>query len=92
MPIRFTQQALRDLIAIRNYIAEDKPIAAARLAARLIAACDGLDNFPLRGRPGMRSGTRELTTVHPYLITYRVLAGGIVEIVAIWHGARNRRN
>ena len=90
MSVRFTRQALRDLIAIQSYIAIDQPIAAARFAARLILACDGLTLFPRRGRLGIRSGTRELTIIWPYLIAYRILADETVEIETIWHGARNR--
>jgi plasmid stabilization system protein ParE len=57
----------------------------------LIAACDHLEYFPERGRPGLRRGTRELTTVWPYVIVYRYRAGGDIEILTIWHGARERR-
>lgn len=91
MSVRFTRRALKDLAAIRSYIAADKPQAASRFAVELIAACDHLEYFPERGRPGLRRGTRELTTVWPYVIVYRYRAGGDIEILTIWHGARERR-
>ncbi|MBI1331159.1 MAG: hypothetical protein GC166_14780 [Alphaproteobacteria bacterium] len=47
--------------------------------------CDRLEMFPERGRPGRRRGTRELTTVWPYVIVYRV-RGETVEVLRIWHG------
>jgi plasmid stabilization system protein ParE len=59
------------------------------MAVELVAACDWLEHFPERGRPGLRRGTRELTSVWPYVIVYR-FAGPTVEILAIWHGAQER--
>ena len=91
MSVRFTRRALRDLAAIRSYIAADKPQAASRFAVELIAACDHLDDFPERGRPGLRRGTRELTSVWPYVIVYRYRRDGDIEILTIGHGARDRR-
>ena len=72
------------------YIANDNPQAASRMAVELVAACDRLSLFPERGRPGLRKGTRELTTVWPYVIVYKVHAYNEVEILSIWHGRQNR--
>jgi toxin ParE1/3/4 len=90
MSVSFTRRALRDLANILAYIAADNRAAASRVAVELIVACDRLEHFPERGRPGLRRGTRELTIVWPYVIVYRI-AGQNVEILAIWHGARDRR-
>ena len=90
MSVKFTQRALRDLVAIENYIALDRPIAAARVIQRLFQACEGLETSPRRRRSGFGLGTRVLTTVRPYLIVYGILANGDVEIQAIWHGAQDR--
>jgi plasmid stabilization system protein ParE len=89
MTVGFTWAARRDLAQIHNYIAKDNPSAASRMAVEILAACDRLELFPERGRPGTRRGTRELTTVWPYVIVYRVKAGS-VEIVRIWHGRQDR--
>jgi len=89
MSVNFTRRALRDLANIRTYIADDNPRAASRMAVELIAACDRLEHFPERGRPGLRRGTRELTTVWPYVIVYRVVRTNI-DILSIWHGAQDR--
>ena len=90
MSVSFTRRALRDLTDIRANVAEDNPEAASRLAVEIVAACDRLEHFPERGRPGLRGGTRELTTVWPYVIVYAV-SGSDVEVLAIWHGAQDRR-
>jgi toxin ParE1/3/4 len=81
--------ALRDMISIHAYIAQDNPPAAARTARRLDNACMGLCDFPHIGRPGRVLGTRELVSVRPYVIVYR-LRPGVVEIVRIWHAAQAR--
>jgi addiction module RelE/StbE family toxin len=91
MSVVFTRRALRDLAKIRAYIAGDNPSAASRMAVEIVAACDRLEFFPERGRPGLRRGTRELTTVWPYVIVYKVQAPSTVEILSIWHGRQNRR-
>jgi len=89
MPVVFTHRALRDLANIRSWISEDRPAAASRMAVELVAACDRLELFPERGRPGIEPGTRELTTVWPYVIVYRI-AGDNVEVLSIWHGRQDR--
>ena len=65
MTVDFTWSARRDLAQIHAYIAKDSPSAASRMAVEIVAACDRLELFPERGRPGKRRGTRELTTVWP---------------------------
>lgn len=82
----WSPRAIADLIAIRDYIGEDSPIAAQRMAQRLKQAGDLLATHPDRGRAASRR-LRELTVIYPYLIRYRVSAGQ-VEIVRIKHGAQ----
>jgi len=90
MSVAFTWRALRDLARIRAYIAQDNPVAASRMAVELLAACDRLELFPERGRPGLKRGTRELTTVWPYVVVYVVSGRGAVKILNIWHGRQRR--
>lgn len=82
----WTQRAVADLQAIRAYIEQFSPLAAQRIALRLLNAGNALDEQPSRGRP-VSAGRRELATIAPYLIRYRV-KGETVEILAIRHGAR----
>jgi toxin ParE1/3/4 len=89
MPVILSPEAIADLQSIRTYIATDNPDAAARVAVRIVAACDSLDFMPNRGRPGAEQGTRELP-VRPYVIVYRVKPEG-VEIIRIWHMAQSRK-
>jgi toxin ParE1/3/4 len=85
----FTQRAADDLRQIRDYIGLENPFAASRVAVELVSACDRLERFPERGRPGRVPGTRELLSVWPYVIAYRI-QGDNVEILHVWHGAQPR--
>jgi addiction module RelE/StbE family toxin len=83
----WTVSALRDLEDIRRYIGTFNPVAARRVAARLIAAGNGLLDFPDRGRPVPDTDLREATVVYPYIIRYRV-HGDRVLILRVRHGMR----
>jgi len=83
----WTAHALANLRAIRTYIAQFNPTAATELATRLIAAGNSLEHFPHRGRPVRGTTMRELLTVSPYIIRYRI-AGEEVLILRVRHSAR----
>jgi addiction module RelE/StbE family toxin len=78
--------AAADLDSIRAYIGQFSPLAAHRIALRLITACDRLAMNPDRGRR-LAGGRRELVIVRPYLIRYRV-EEDTIHILQIRHGAR----
>jgi plasmid stabilization system protein ParE len=82
----WTRGAATELRAIRAYVAEFNPLAAQRLATRLVAMARSLESEPDRGRPISR-GRREITVIRPYLLRYRREAGRVI-ILEIRHGAR----
>jgi plasmid stabilization system protein ParE len=82
----WTERAIGDLEDIRTYVAQDRPMAAERLAGRLFRAGNALDQKPDRGRP-IGANRRELAHVRPYLIRYRVRRD-LVEVLAVRHAAR----
>ena len=82
----WTDEALANLDAMQTYIEQFNPLAAQQMAVRLITAGNSLAEMPDRGR-GVGRKQRELTTVHPYLIRYRVVEDMIV-VLRIRHGAR----
>lgn len=84
--IVWTDEAIAQLEAIGAYIAIDDPRAATDLADRLIALADSLAEFPRRGRVA-EENSREMTTVWPYILRYRV-KGDTVVIRRIRHGAQ----
>lgn len=82
----WTARALRDLASLRDYISRERPAAAERQVGLILAAVDTLTRFPHSGRPGRRTGTRELVVSQtPYLVPYRV-RGELIEVLAVLHG------
>ncbi|MGD0271825.1 MAG: type II toxin-antitoxin system RelE/ParE family toxin [Candidatus Sulfotelmatobacter sp.] len=93
MPVEivWSPRSLARLREIRDYIAKDKPDAAARLAMRIVSLVEALREHPFLGRAGGEPGVRELIVGGtPYLIFYRVRANRVT-IATIWHGAQSRR-
>jgi toxin ParE1/3/4 len=90
MRIRWTEPAARDLTHICDFIEEhDSSSTARRLALSIHTRVSALVEFSERGRPGRKSGTRELVFAGlPYLAVYR-LRGDAVEILRILHGAQD---
>ena len=60
MQLRWTEEAADDLEHITDYLFENAPDRAAELVREIHAAPSALLKFPYRGRPGRKSGTREL--------------------------------
>jgi len=89
LEIDWSALAISRLQELYNYVALDKPLAADRLAVRIVAAVESLRDHPYIGRPG-KGGTRELVIGKtPYIVVYRV-ERDMVRIGTIWHGAQNR--
>jgi toxin ParE1/3/4 len=86
--VRYTRQALADLDEAREFIAQERPAAAATIAQRIRQAVSGLSQFPDRGRLGRVAGTRELViSGSPFIVAYRI-SNGHVDVLAILHGSR----
>jgi toxin ParE1/3/4 len=86
MKIIWSRRAIKHLVHVRDYIAQDSPESAAQVAQRIIDAVDQLAQHPNLGRPGRLPGTRELVVSGtPYIIPYRV-RGNRVELIAVFHG------
>jgi toxin ParE1/3/4 len=76
------------LAEISDYIGQDSPRAAHRMLVEVRRQVAHLSDHPHVGRPGRVSDTRELViTATPYVAPYRV-AAGVIEILAVMHGAR----
>jgi len=85
--IVWTDDAVGNLEAIFTYVSVFNPGAATRIADRLIEVADSLAKFPNRGRDA-GGGQREMTTVWPYILRYRV-EGKTVVVLRVRHGARD---
>ncbi len=87
MMIKWLDDAIYDLQALRQYVAQDKPTAANRVAKRILSTVNLLPEQPSMGRPGRVPGTRELiVSSMPYIIPYRVKNNSI-EILRVLHVA-----
>lgn len=72
----WTDQSIADLAGHVAYIDLFNPIAADRMAGRLLTAGNSLATFPKRGR-ARPDGARELAVVPPYILRN-------------WHGSQDR--
>ncbi len=88
MELRWTEEAVGDLEHIADYFFENAPGRAAELVREIYNAPSALLTFPYRGRPGKREGTRELVlSPLPYIVIYQI-AGDVIHIARILHGAQ----
>ena len=88
MNVRWSPQAIRHFVSIREYIARDSEASAAAVATRILGAVELLGIQPQMGRPGRLPRTRELLVSDtPYIIPYRVNQRQI-ELLAVFDGHR----
>jgi toxin ParE1/3/4 len=92
MKVVWRPAALADLSRLISHIAMDNPSAAARMSRLLRQAAENLPIFPYRGRVGAIPDTRELVTVQPYIIVYKVVPDeNSLDVLRIWHAAQSRQ-
>ncbi len=88
MQIRWHEDAVRDLSALRAYITRDNPAAAGRVAAAILERARLLREHPLLGRAGRIHSTRELVVSGtPYTLVYLPEADRVT-ILRVFHQAR----
>jgi plasmid stabilization system protein ParE len=88
MRVRYTRQALRDLLAIADYIRERNPTAAVEVETAIRTSIDLLADFPGLGRDRPDLDARALGIPrYPYTAYYRIES----EEVWIAHIRDNRR-
>ena len=90
MRIEWTEPALDDLRAIRDYIAKDSRFFAMRFVERIFEVAERLQEFPEMGRrvpEAEQESVRELI-FRNYRIIYRVETHRVV-ILSLVHGSRN---
>ena len=87
MQIKWTKRASKNLQTVIDYIAHDNPIAARSFLVELLQKVDHLRSFPMLGRPGVVSLTRELVVHHNYIAYYRIKQER-VEILRVIHVQR----
>lgn len=88
--ITWTELATRQLDHARDYIALSSSQAVAdRIITRIVNTVGRVIEFPLSGRRGRISGTRELVIPNTlFIVAYRVRVGSIL-ILAVYHAAQH---
>jgi addiction module RelE/StbE family toxin len=88
MQLRWSPAAAEDLFRIIEYIRQENPAAAQRIAKAIYDSAGSLKSFPTKGRTGRVEGTRELPLPPlPFVVVYRVLKD-LVEIANVVHGGQ----
>jgi len=88
MKVKWLKTALKNFDQEAEYIAEDNPVAAAKMVEKIIYAVGLLSSNPSIGRTGRIHGTRELIIDSiSYIIPYRI-RGNHVEILRVFHTSR----
>jgi toxin ParE1/3/4 len=88
MITRWSPEAATDFEGIVNYIRQQNPSAADRVARMIYDSLASLISFPERGRPCRVAGTRELVlTPLPFVVVYRIKEDAI-EAVRVLHGSQ----
>jgi addiction module RelE/StbE family toxin len=89
--VRWSDPALDDIEAIRDYIAKDSPFYARRFIERVFEHVEKLNDFPMMGRlvpeAEDRKDIRELI-YQGYRIIY-LLTSDLAEIITVVHGSRD---
>jgi len=88
-PVLWTEAALAQLAAIRDYISQTSPVYADRVIARILARGHQLGGFPQSGRQVPERVDPMLREVieWPYRVIYRVQPTQVV-VLAVIHGRR----
>jgi len=88
-PVFWTEAALAQLTAIRDYIGQTSPVYAGRMIDRILARGTQLTHFPTSGRHVPERPDPALREVleGPYRVIYRVRPDR-VEVLAVVHGRR----
>lgn len=93
MNLRFSPEAVDDLIRLRKFIEEKSPDAAQRVANDLLLGLEKLKVFPEIGLKVERAfepqRIRDLF-VGNYIVRYLIGDGEIV-VLRIWHGKENEK-
>lgn len=92
MKLVYAEQAVADLVRLRNFISETNPSAAARVAHELIARIEYLRDFPDMGRAVAQAPEPQVVrdaVLGKYIVRYTAHAEAVV-ILRIWHHFEER--
>lgn len=82
--VRWTDEAILDLVEVIGYIEERDSIAAATLHDDIVQTAERLGFMPFLYRPGRVPGTREVVVRPNYLLVYQV-GDGTLDVLRVLH-------
>ena len=89
MKVVWTDPAEADRERIVLFIAQDNPFVAIEMDALFTEAALSLTHFPMRGRRGRASLSRELITHKNYILVYGIdEEAGIIYIQSLLHASQ----
>ena len=94
MNLVYSQEAIADLTRLRDFIADNDPTAAARIAADLVTRINSLCAFPEMGRSVSQAPTPDSIRdfiFGKYVVRYTVHGTALV-ILRIWHHYESTRS
>ena len=94
MNLRFSPEAIEDLVRLRNFIEENNPSAARRIANELLLGMEKLKVYPEIGLKVERAfepqRMRDLF-IGKYTIRY-LIGDGEVVVLRLWQGKENEKD
>lgn len=89
MRVHWTDNAIKHLISIYEYIAQNSPFYAQRVVDKLTKRSEQLGDFPFLGRMVPEYEAEDIREIveKPYRIIYRIKAEQ-VDVVAVIHSAQ----
>jgi len=89
----YSQEAIADLQRLREFIAENNPTSAQRIARELISRVEQLQVMPNMGKPVDSAPDREVIrdmVFGNYTVRYAI-HGEVLVILRLWHHYENRK-
>ena len=89
--VKWTDHALVQLRHIHDYIAQDSPLYARRVAETLVSKTLGLDELPRLGRivPELNEEAVREIQLYSYRILYEIKPDDLIEVLAVIHKRRD---
>lgn len=87
MKLVYSAPALRDLLRLREFIADENPDAARQVSAALIEGINKLCGFSLLGKTVLRAPNPEIVRdliLGKYVVRYLILSESIT-VLRVWH-------
>lgn len=88
MKLLYTDEAIADLVRLREFIAVHNPSAASRIAEELVSRIEMLPDFPRLGSPVERApipdSVRDMV-FGQYVVRYSIHTDTLI-ILRVWHG------